>query len=138
MARNTDIVALLGVSHYVRAGFEFKPTADLSIRVGYNFITGSQKNWYNEDFSVTPLTKDEIKEQYRHFVSFGAGYSFGSFYTDFAVRLRFLPDTYCVPYYKYTYKSDYVEKFVDASAEVPMIKSTATGIDTVLTLGWRF
>ena len=131
--RNTDIVALLGVSHYVRAGFEFKPTADLSIRVGYNFITGSQKNWYNEDFSVTPLTKDERKGQYRQFVSFGAGYSFGSFYTDFAVRLRFLPDLYSTPYYKYD-----ENLAIDSTAEVPVIKSTATGIDTVLTLGWRF
>ena len=121
------------MSHYVRAGFEFKPTADLSIRVGYNFITGSQKNWYNEDFSVTPLTKDERKGQYRQFVSFGAGYSFGSFYTDFAVRLRFLPDLYSTPYYKYD-----ENLAIDSTAEVPVIKSTATGIDTVLTLGWRF
>ena len=127
MEQNTNIVAVLGISHYVRAGFEFKPMPALSIRAGYNFITGAQKNWLNDDYSVTPLTKDELKSQYRHFVSFGAGYSFGSFYTDFAVRLRFLPDADYTPY-----------SSADADAEVPVIRTAAKGIDTVLTLGWRF
>ena len=133
---NTDIAAVLGISHYVRAGFEFKPSPELAIRVGYNFISTSQKNWLNADYSVTPLTKEERKLQSRNMVSFGAGYSFGSFYTDFAVRLRFLPDAYYVPYYKYAYENG--RTVLDSEAEVPIIKSTDTGIDTVLTLGWRF
>lgn len=144
--QNADIKDALGVAHYLRAGMEFKPVPALAIRVGYNFLTGAQKNWltweYDEHGAATlyldPLTKEERKQQNRHLVSFGAGYSFGSLYADIAVRMRFLPATYYAPYYHYTYGDDYVEKFVDSSAQVPVVASTVTGIDTILTLGWRF
>jgi len=144
--QNADIKDALGVAHYLRAGLEFKPVPALAIRVGYNFLTGAQKNWltweYDEHGAATlyldPLTKEERKQQNRHLVSFGAGYAIGSFYADVAVRMRFLPVTYYAPYYHYTYGDDYVEKFVDSSAQVPVVASTVTGIDTVLTLGWRF
>lgn len=135
---NADITDVLGVSHYLRAGLEFKPIPALSIRAGYNLLTTPQKNWLNYDYTVTPLTHEEKQRQNRHIASFGAGYSIGPFFADIAVRLRFLPTTYYVPYYKYTYAANYQNKFIDELAEVPMVMVSAKGIDTTLTLGWRF
>ena len=135
---NADITDVLGISHYLRAGLEIKPIPALSIRAGYNFLTSAQKNWLNWDYTVTPLTQQEKQRQNRHIASFGAGYAFGPFFADIAVRLRFLPTTYYVPYSKYTYTTNYQNKFVDDLSEVPMVSVTAMGIDTALTLGWRF
>ena len=71
-------------------------------------------------------------------VSFGAGYSIGGFFADLAVRLRFMPTSYFTPYRYYTSGANVYDKVVDMSAEVPEVVVSATGIEPVLTLGWRF
>ena len=70
-------------------------------------------------------------------MSFGAGYSFGSFYLDAAVRLRFMPKEYIVPYYYYDY-SNFTEKYIDPDILTPEIEVKSTLTDVVLTAGWRF
>lgn len=142
---NADICDALGIGHNVRAGFEFKPIEALAIRVGYNYLTGSQKNWlvwnYTGDeaqLTIEPLTKEERAAQVTHAASFGVGYAWGGFFADLAVRLRFQPTYYYIPYVHYTYATDYQNKHVDTQAEVPSVTVASKGIDTVLTLGWRF
>ena len=142
---NADIQDALGFAHNIRAGFEFKPSEALAIRVGYNFSTGGQRNWLDwSDGSLTlvPLSDQERADQCKHAVSFGGGYSFGHFYADLAVRLRFLPSVYYKPYDHYTYTPggtyDYVDKYVDVTKETPLVRARTTGIDTVLSFGWRF
>ena len=67
------------MAHQLRVGVEVKPTADFSLRAGYNLVTYGQRNWLEEDWSVTPLTSAEKMSLCEHNVSVGAGYSFGSF-----------------------------------------------------------
>lgn len=144
--QNADIKDALGLGHILRAGLEFKPAEALAIRVGYNYLSGSQRNWLvwdnadpaNPVLYLEPLSKEERAAQATHLVSFGAGYSVGGFFADFAVRLRFHPESYFTPYRWYTSGATVYDKVVDASVDVPEILVTATGIEPVLTLGWRF
>ncbi|MBR4734492.1 MAG: hypothetical protein IK052_00215 [Bacteroidales bacterium] len=144
--QNADIHDALGLGHNIRAGFEFKPMESLAIRVGYNFLSGSQKNWLvwdledpaNPQLFLESLTKEERAAQATHLVSFGAGYSIGGFFADLAVRLRFMPSSYFTPYRYYTSGANVYDKVVDVAAEVPEVVVSATGIEPVLTLGWRF
>ena len=152
--QNADIKDALGLGHNVRVGMEFKPVESLAIRVGYNFLSGSQKNWLvwdNEDpanpvLYLEPLTAKERAAQATQLVSFGAGYSAGHFFTDFAVRLRFMPQSYFTPYHHYEsgadvydkFAADYIDKGGTIQKIVPEVLVSATGIETVLTLGWRF
>ncbi len=134
---NQDIEDALGFAHQIRVGGEIKPTPELSLRVGYNWITYGQKNWLEDDWSLTPLTLKEKFSLAKTNVSFGAGYSFGSFYLDAAVRLRFMPKEYIVPYYYYDY-SDFTDKYIDPDILTPEIEVKSTLTDVVLTAGWRF
>jgi len=153
--QNADIKDALGVGHNLRAGLEFKPTPELAMRVGYNYLSGSQRNWLvwdnadpaNPVLYLEPLTSAEKRAQSSHLVSFGTGYSFGSFFTDFAVRMRFMPTMYYTPYHHYEsgatvydkIAADYIEKATgEIEKVVPEIVVKATGIDVLLTLGWRF
>lgn len=153
--QNADIKDALGLGHNIRAGLEFKPTEALAIRVGYNYLSGSQRNWLVWDYSdvanpvlyLEPLTKAERAAQSSQLVSFGAGYAVGGFFADFAVRLRFHPDSYFTPYHHYVSGATVYDKVVEDYVEtapgqyervVPEILVTATGIETLLTLGWRF
>lgn len=144
--QNADIKDALGLGHNIRAGLEFRPMESLAIRVGYNFLSGSQKNWLAWDLEdpanpvlfLEPLSKEERAAQATQLVSFGAGYSIGGFFADFAVRLRFMPRSYFTPYRYYTSGANVYDKIVDVTAEVPEVVVSATGIEPVLTLGWRF
>ena len=135
---NVDIKDALGFAHQVRVGGEFKPMPALSIRVGYNYVTYGQKNWLEEDWSVTPLTAQEKAALAKHNVSFGAGYAFGSIFLDAAVRFRFMPKEYIVPYYYYDYSNSYTDKFIDTGTLTPEVGMKSTLADIVLTAGWRF
>ena len=134
---NLDIKDALGFAHQVRLGGEIKPSPALSLRVGYNWITYGQKNWLEEDWSLTPLTLKEKLSLAKTNVSFGAGYSFGSLYLDAAVRFRFMPKEYLVPYNYYTY-DDFTDKYVDVNVLTPEVEMKSTLTDIVLTAGWRF
>lgn len=144
--QNADIKDALGLGHNIRVGMEFKPTESLAIRVGYNFLSGSQKNWLVWDYTdpadpvlyLQSLTGEERAKQSTQLVSFGAGYSAGHFFADFAVRLRFMPQSYFTPYRYYTSGANAYDKIVDMAAQVPEVVVSATGIEPVLTLGWRF
>ncbi len=136
--QNADIQDILGLAHNLRVGLEVKPHPAFAIRAGYNLLTSGQKNWLNYDLSVTPLTSDERASQNTHLASLGFGYAGNYFFADIAVRLRFRPQDYYVPYSHYTYDTDYTAKYVDLTAEVPEVEVSAMGIQTLLTLGWRF
>ena len=144
--QNADIKDALGLGHNVRVGMEFKPIESLAIRVGYNYLSGSQRNWLvwdytdpaNPELYLQSLTKEERAAQATQLVSFGAGYSAGHFFADLAVRLRFYPKSYFTPYHYYTNGANVYDKIVDLGAEVPEVVVSATGIEPVLTLGWRF
>ncbi len=137
---NLDIKDILGVSNQFRVGMECKPTSALALRAGYNFITYGQKNWLdyeNGRWVTTPLTIDEKISLAKHSASFGVGYAFGSIYLDAAVRARFMPTEYIMPYQYYTYDT-YTDKYPDTNVLTPEIAFKSTLVDAVLTAGWRF
>ena len=136
---NLDIKDLLGPAHQLRLGAEFKATPDLSVRAGYNLTTGAQRN-YLDGNNVVPLSAQDRVAQMKHSLSAGAGYSFGSFFVDAAVRARFVPREYVIPY-NYYYAPDptqFYNKVVDNAIITPEIMVKNTLLDVLLTLGWRF
>lgn len=135
---NTDIKDALGVSHQVRLGLEVKPTPALSLRAGYNLVTYGQRNWLEENWTVTPLTAKEKWSLAKHFASLGVGYAFGAFFLDAAVRMRTVPTEYVVPYNYYTYDSSYLNKYPDPNFLTPELEINSRLFDFILTAGWRF
>lgn len=125
-SQNNDIRNVLGVSHSLRVGVEFKPTPGIAVRTGYNYITSGIKDG---------------SEAAKQIVSFGLGYSStGSFYADCALRFRFLPDEYVIPYYYY-YAPDpaqYYNKVIDDYVMTPEIRFQSTVAEAMVTVGWRF
>ena len=77
---NLDIRDILGVSHQLRVGAEVKVTPELSLRAGYNLITGAQRNNLDGNFNPIPLSTQERLNQLKHSASVGVGYSFGHLY----------------------------------------------------------
>lgn len=135
---NGDIRNALTVGHQFRAGLEVKPASFLSLRAGYNYITSAQKNWLNADWTMTPLSSADKIRQAKHVVSLGAGATFGAFFLDAAVRVRFMPTNYILTYDYYTYDTDYLSKRVDNSVITPELEVRSRIWDALLTLGWRF
>ena len=135
---NTDIEDALGVGHQFRVGLEVKPLPLLTVRAGYNYITSAQRNWLNEDWTVTQLSTGDRYRQAKHYVSLGAGTTFGAFFLDAAVRVRFLPTNYIVAYNYYTYDTDFLSKKIDSSVLTPELEVRSRVWDALLTLGWRF
>ena len=122
-AVNNDIRSRYGVSHMLRAGIEFKPLPELSIRAGYNLTTSGEKydSWGNK-----------INQKVQA-ASFGLGYSSkGSFFADAAVQTRFLNAEYFMPY------EDYTDELGQIIEYAPEIISARSLWKAVLTFGWRF
>ena len=136
---NLDIKDLLGPSHQLRVGAEFKINSDFSLRAGYNLTTGAQRNYLDGNIAV-PLSSEARLAQLKHSVSAGVGYSFGSLFIDAAVRARFVPKDYVIPYYYYyaPNASQYYNKVVDDAILTPEIVVKSTLVDALVTLGWRF
>jgi len=135
---NGDIRNALTVGHQIRVGLEVKPTSFFSIRAGYNYITSAQKNWLNADWTMTPLTSADKIRQAKHVASFGLGGSFGAFFLDAAVRVRFMPKEYILTYDYLTYDSDPLSKRVDNTVLTPELEFNSRIWDALLTFGWRF
>lgn len=143
---NADIRTLLGNSHALRLGFELKPAPGLAIRTGYNFVTSGIKKEYVLDeasFTYVPVTLTTAQQidKATTNVSFGLGYSSaGSFYVDAAVRFRFLPQKYIIPYYYYAAAPDapFYEKGINVDILTPEISIKSVATEALLTLGWRF
>ena len=136
---NLDIKDLLGASHQLRLGGEFKASSLVSVRAGYNLTTGAQRNYLDGD-KVVPLALQDRLALLKHSVSAGVGFSFGSLFLDAAVRARFLPVDYVIPY-NYYYApnaSEYYYKEVDDAIITPEIMVRSVQLDALLTLGWRF
>ena len=121
---NMDIRDLLGVSHQLRVGTEVKVTPGVALRAGYNLITSGERE----------------ANFLKHNVSAGVGFSFGSFFLDAAIRARFVPAEYYVPYYYYYVPNpnQFYNKVIDDDIVTPEIKVKATMLDALVTLGWRF
>lgn len=121
---NQDIRDLLGAGHQLRLGTEVKVTPGVALRAGYNLITNGERR--------TVLLK--------HNVSLGVGFSFGSFFLDAAVRGRFVPADYVIPYYYYytPNPSQFYYKDIDDSVLTPEVKVKSAMLDALLTIGWRF
>ena len=121
---NQDIRNLLGASHQLRLGTEVKVTPGVALRAGYNLITNGERN-------ATLL---------KHNVSVGVGFSFGSFFLDAALRARFVPADYVIPY-NYYYApnpNQFYDKVVDDSILTPEVKVQSAMLDALVTVGWRF
>ena len=137
---NADIRDLCGAQHILRLGGELRPTPQLAIRVGYNYITSPQHAEFRGG-QVVLLNEDEYRERSRTNVSFGFGYSSaGSFFLDGALRFNFMPFEYIIPYDYYTVPAgaQFYNKVADASVPVPEISMKSTLIDVLVTCGWRF
>ena len=121
---NQDIRDLLGAGHQLRLGTEVKVTPGVALRAGYNLITSGERR--------AALLK--------HNVSLGVGFSFGSFFLDAAVRGRFVPADYVIPYYYYytPNPSQFYYKDIDDSVLTPEVKVKSAMLDALLTVGWRF
>ena len=133
---NMDIKDLLGASHQFRLGAEYKVSSLLSLRAGYNLTTGAQRCYMDG----LPLSTEDRLAQLKHSISGGVGFSFGSAFVDVAVRARFVPSDYVIPY-NYYYApnaSQYYYKEVDDSILTPEIVVKSTLVDALVTLGWRF
>ena len=80
--------------HTLRAGVEFKPVSNLSLRLGYNYITsttGKDSYWdpYYSDNSLSyPTGLDYMNLSDTHIIACGAGYRYKSFYLDLAYKYR--------------------------------------------------
>lgn len=138
-AVNYDIRDIMGWGHQLRAGAEVKPVPWLSVRAGYNYITSGEKARFY-DGEVVKLTPEEKAAKARQAFMLGLGWNGGAFYADFAVRCRFLPVEFIVPY-EYYYAPNpeqYYDKVVDTSFLTPEIRYTSTMVDAIFTLGWRF
>lgn len=117
---NDEIRNTMGVSHQVRIGAEFKATPEIAIRAGYNYTTTPT---YSYDGNSKITLNDKINA-----ATIGLGYSSpGSFFADFAARMRAYANEYIFPY------ADYINDVAS-----PIIKNERTRWDVVLTLGWRF
>ena len=137
---NLDIKDILGISHQLRAGVEVKPIPALSLRAGYSLVGYGQKNWLdyeNGRWVTTPLTFQEKWSLAKHSASLGVGYAFGSFFLDAAVRVRFAPTEYIMPYQYYTYDT-FTDKYPDTRVLTPEIAFQSRFVDAILTFGWRF
>ena len=133
---NMDIKDLLGATHQFRLGGEYKVNSLLSLRAGYNLTTGAQRRYMDG----LPLSTEDRLAQLKHSISGGVGFSFGSAFVDVAVRARFVPSDYVIPY-NYYYApnpSQYYYKEVDDSILTPEIVVKSTLVDALVTLGWRF
>ena len=109
------------------------------LRAGYNLTTGAQRNYWDGQ-QVTPLSSEARLAQLKHSASLGLGFNFGSIFLDAAVRARFVPKDYVIPY-NYYYApnpSDFYEKVVDDDVLTPEIVVKSTLVDAILTVGWRF
>ena len=133
---NMDIKDLLGATHQLRLGGEYKVNSLLSVRAGYNLTTGAQRNYLDG----LPLSAEDRLAQLKHSLSGGVGFSFGHAFVDVAVRARFMPKDYVIPY-NYYYApnaSQFYYKEVDDSILTPEIVVKSTLVDALVTLGWRF
>lgn len=137
--QNLDIKDFLGLVHEIRLGTEFKLSPMVMLRAGYNLTTGAQRNYWDGQ-QVTPLSSEARLAQLKHSASLGLGFNFGSIFLDAAVRARFVPKDYVIPY-NYYYApnpSDFYEKVVDDDVLTPEIVVKSTLVDAILTVGWRF
>ena len=124
----------MGTTHELRAGIEFKPLPELSVRAGYNF----QTNPIPSDIDYENQYIWERTEGNTHSASLGIGYSSkGSFFADLAARMTKYPDRYIYPYDYYTYDEDW-NQYVDASVPTPEILSKKMLWNVLLTIGFRF
>lgn len=139
-----------GVSHSVRAGFEFKPVPFVAIRLGGSLKTDPTCYYFDAEgekvdaYIYDSFYSDFEKGRYtlssgRKFnsdnvwaVSAGLGFiSAGSFFADLAVRRTAFATTYTYPY------AVYIDG-PDMSVSSPVIKAQRSLWDVLLTFGWRF
>ena len=123
---NDNIRSILGASHAFRMGVEFKPLPAIAVRTGYNWQGSGIKDG---------------SEAAKQTVSFGLGYSSsGSFYADFALRFRFMPTEFIVPYCYYVApdSANPYYKVINDDILTPEIAVDSTIADAFLTVGWRF
>lgn len=143
---NQDIRTLMGDSHTLRLGFELKPAPGLAIRTGYNYATsGIQKEYVlNEstfNYEAVTLSPERKAALASSNVSFGLGFSSArSFYLDAALRFRFQPQDFMVPYYYYAAAdgAPFYEKGVNVDILTPEISIKSVVTEALVTLGWRF
>lgn len=122
---NQDIRSCLTAAHQIRVGTEIKATEQLSLRAGYNLTTGAQ------------LCYERL---FKHSASVGFGVNWGGIFLDAALRARFIPKEYFIPY-NYYYAPDaskYYYKEVDDGILTPEVVVKSTLFDALVTLGWRF
>ncbi|MBO4612482.1 MAG: hypothetical protein J5671_04850 [Bacteroidaceae bacterium] len=81
--------------HTVKVGIEGKPTNDLSIRAGYNFVSGRYKDnptfdQYNLDSNAMNFqtSTDFMTLGAANIITFGLGYKYKKFYADMAYKYR--------------------------------------------------
>lgn len=121
---NDNIEELLGKSHQIRLGGEYRLTPEWSLRAGYNLTTSAQKN-------VSLM---------RRAFSLGVGYAIGSMYIDAAARMRTVPslDFRTYDYYTYDSPETFPYKYVDESVKTPGVCVNTKYFDALVTIGWRF
>lgn len=129
---NADIAELLGVSHQLRLGAEVKPLPFLAVRAGYNYIGSGQSKYFQDNY-VYELSASDKAALSKHSASLGLGFSSGgSFFADAAVRVRFMPKDYLIPYLYYA------DGAVDGNVLTPEIEIKSRMVDALVTVGWRF
>ena len=141
-----------GVSHALRVGLEVKPFPTFALRAGYTFQSNPERYYTDSDgYTVDAAFYDAnfnfyegggaalAKKQYIdapvRSLSLGLGFiSDGAFFADLAVRRTTWPVTRFAPY------ADYLTTAYGCATDTysPVVRSTRSLVDAVLTLGWRF
>ena len=83
---------MLSPQHTFKAGIEFKPLSNLSLRMGYNYITSSttpDSFWdpfYSDNALAYPTGLDYMNLSDTHIVTCGVGYRYKFVYADLAYK----------------------------------------------------
>lgn len=83
---NNYIGSMLKGVHTFRVGGEFKVMPELSFRLGYNFVSGSTKEYASKILANNTMRTDAeyLNTKNLYNLTAGLGYHFGSFYCDMA------------------------------------------------------
>ena len=130
---NSYISGMLKGVHTFRVGGEFKVLPELSFRLGYNFVSGSTKEYASKVLRNNTLRTDAefLNTKNLYNLTAGLGYHAGSFYCDMAYVYTHLNGDF------YPFNADNIA-YTQANQNIPKNRITNETNRFIVTLGYRF
>ena len=130
---NSYISGMLKGVHTFRVGGEFKVLPELSFRLGYNFVSGSTKEYASKVLANNALRTDAeyLNTKNLYNLTAGLGYHAGSFYCDMAYVYTHLNGDF------YPFNVQNVA-YTQASQNISKNRITNERNRFIVTLGYRF